>query len=149
MTASEPMTREQFDAIRERVDATTEGPWERCGRGINGGPSSLTEVVTLDVECMGYCYGGTGLGVQNEADAEFIAHARQDVPALLAEVEALRPRAALADAMIERVARDTAAKESRLTGNRRWEDMPEDEQAHRRAGAQHALAADLDPRRAP
>lgn len=87
---NESMTQGRLDAIQERVDATTDGPWEQCGRGIDGGPSSLTEVVTLDVECMGYCYGGTGLGVQNEADAEFIAHAREDVPALLAEVERLR-----------------------------------------------------------
>ena len=144
MSTSKPMTQEQLDAIQERVDATTEGPWEQCGRGIDGGPSSITEVVTLDVECMGYCYGGTGLGVQNEAEAEFIDHARQDVPALLAEVERLRTRAALADAMIDRVARDTAAKEP-FTSRRQWEDLPHDERTHLRAHAHRVLAADLTP----
>lgn len=115
MSTSKPMTQEQLDAIQERVDATTEGPWEQCGRGIDGGPSSITEVVTLDVECMGYCYGGTGLGVQNEADAEFIAHARQDVPALLAEVERRGARLTVDDDMVERAKRAFGAATAQVS----------------------------------
>lgn len=63
---------------------------------------------------------------------------------LIAEVERLRPRAALADAMIERVARDTAAKES-FTSRRQWEDLPHDERTYLRAHAHRVLAADLTP----
>lgn len=66
----------------------------------------------------------------------------EDVCILLAEVERLRTRAALADAMIERVARDTAAKES-FTSRRQWEDIPHDERAHLRDHAHRVLAADL------
>ena len=66
----------------------------------------------------------------------------EDVSNLLAEVERLRPRAALADAMIDRVARDTAAKES-FTSRRQWEDLPHDEQTRLRARAHRILAADL------
>lgn len=67
-----------------------------------------------------------------------------DVSALLAEVECLRPRAALADAMIDRVARDTAVKES-FTSRRQWEDLPHDERTYLRAHAHRVLAADLTP----
>lgn len=61
------MTRE---SIRQRVAAATEGPWEDSWSGeIRVGPSSFGE---MDMP----------------ADAEFVAHARQDVPALLAVADA-------------------------------------------------------------
>lgn len=63
---------------------------------------------------------------------------------LIEEVKRLRTRAALADAMIERVARDTAAKEP-FTSRRRWEDLPDDERTYLRTNAHRALAADLTP----
>lgn len=142
MSTNEPMTRQQLDAIQARLDATTEGPWEQCGRGIDGGPSSLTEVVTLDVECMGHCYGGTGLGVQNEADAGFIAHARTDVPALLAEVERLRARLTVDDAMVERAAR-VLNEEDETPGTLSWDNESEMNRRSYRRMARAALDAAL------
>ena len=80
------MTREQLDAIRARVEAATPGPWE---------PSSDTltwihvEAHGLTVaECRTYL-NRQHTDKQNDANAAFIASAREDVPALLAEVERL------------------------------------------------------------
>jgi len=60
------MTREQRDAIRARCNAATEGPWEYSG---------LMEVYAGKYEVIGR--------FDELADVRFIAHARQDVPALL------------------------------------------------------------------
>lgn len=80
------MTRDQLDAIRARVEAATPGPWE---------PSSDTltwihvEAHGLTVaECRTYL-NRQHTDAQNDANAAFIAKAREDVPALLAEVERL------------------------------------------------------------
>lgn len=80
------MTREQLDAIRARVEAATRGPWEAgtafcCPvAGWVDGPKRTVCPV----------YEGTKRTHTLDAnDAEFIAAAREDVPALLAEVERL------------------------------------------------------------
>ncbi|WP_313150744.1 hypothetical protein [Lysinibacillus capsici] len=70
------INQEQLNAIKERVAKATPGPWEydEDERGIwNKG---------------GFNYLGTVTLLHNSA--EFIAHAREDVPALVAEVEYLR-----------------------------------------------------------
>lgn len=71
------MTQEQLEAIRKRAEAATAGPWELDGDdgGIwnNGGFNFL----------------GTARNFYDD-DANFIAHSREDIPALLAEVERYR-----------------------------------------------------------
>lgn len=70
------MNPEQLNAIKERVAKATQGPWEydEDERGIwNKGGFNYLGTVTL-----------------SHNSAEFIAHAREDVPALVAEVERLR-----------------------------------------------------------
>lgn len=84
-----------LDAIKARVEAATPGPWKADGGEVSqhwSRPEPWQEVVSTEVSCMSYCYGGTARGVERDADAEFIAHARTDVPALVAEVERLRAR---------------------------------------------------------
>jgi hypothetical protein len=93
-----------LDAIQRRVDAATEGPW-RAGRGatsdgtqfvrtyeqkaaflalsLNEGESDLWLVDNGAV-----IPAATGDGPKAKANAEFIAHARTDIPALLALVRA-------------------------------------------------------------
>ncbi|MED3650001.1 hypothetical protein [Heyndrickxia sporothermodurans] len=79
------LNNEQLEAIRKRAEAATEGPWE------------------LDEDDFGLWnrngrnYIGSIGKSMADSDAEFIAHAREDVPALLslvaqqrAEVERLR-----------------------------------------------------------
>ena len=95
-------TNERHEAARARCEAATEGPWESCGGTIEGGPTSGRDVVTTAVDCMAYCYGGRGRGVEHPEDREFIAHARADIPDLLAEVERLRALTTITDDMVER-----------------------------------------------
>ncbi|MCW2529343.1 MAG: hypothetical protein JWM76_4203, partial [Pseudonocardiales bacterium] len=81
-----------LDAIRARVDAATEGPWRRAGWCAVESEHECSNTHT----CRGIAVTN-GMGPapyeqwrdQELADAEFIAHARTDVPALLAEVERL------------------------------------------------------------
>lgn len=79
-----------LDAIRARAEAATEGPWHRVGKSIQAdvplsddGPSTTKWNTT--VVCS---VGAWGSGRPTEEDAEFIAHARTDVPALLSIAQA-------------------------------------------------------------
>ena len=89
----------RLDKIEARANAATEGPWEV--KPYNGwheasdeidsfvGPSDATIVEQLGCGCC-----DVGLEV-SPTDAEFIAHARTDVPALVAALRAvleLHPR---------------------------------------------------------
>jgi hypothetical protein len=66
-----------LQAIRKRAEAATEGPWQ-CANTTDG-PWILD---AHDMIITGTC--------ERDTDGEFIAHARQDVPALIAEVERLQ-----------------------------------------------------------
>ncbi len=75
------MTAADLKAIRERVAAASNGPWRQEYGWNNGGMAT------------GYFYipehnGGAKVEMLAD-DTAFIAHARQDIPALLAEVERL------------------------------------------------------------
>ena len=71
--------------IRARVEAATEGPWEWLAH------------TTVDGDKWAVFHGEStpALAMNNDGwapDAEFIAHARTDLPALLAAVEAVMKR---------------------------------------------------------
>lgn len=78
--------REWLDEIEARANAATEGPWtthvaegERLIRpGVLGAQIPPYPVARVRLDNIGYC------------DAEFIAHARSDVPRLVAEVRRLQ-----------------------------------------------------------
>lgn len=76
------MTDEQLAAIRARCEAATPGPWDAhanigyCGIMADGDKRPLLRADTCTF-----------------ADGAFIAHAREDVPALLDEVARLRAKA--------------------------------------------------------
>lgn len=81
-----------LDEIQARADAATEGPWEAdCGTISQhwSRPEPWQTVVSTDVACMAYCYGGSAAGVEREADAAFIAAARTDLPRLVAALRAV------------------------------------------------------------
>lgn len=67
-----------LDAIEARTSRATPGPWRREDHKPNLTRYVLSEDGTLDVS-LGY------IGNRTEDDAEFIAHARTDVPLLVAE----------------------------------------------------------------
>lgn len=76
------MTEDELKAIRERADKATPGPWVG-GDGEYDDvcaaiPNSNDNAVYLIIECM------------YKNDVSFVAHARQDIPALVAEVERLQ-----------------------------------------------------------
>ena len=106
------MTPKQLAEIKARVEAATPGPWEfETDSDIDG--FSYVEWVehiiskSVTIERYKHTYPGRQYQIiiasmtENEtqgkeefANATFIAHARQDVPALVAEVERLRGRIA-------------------------------------------------------
>jgi len=83
------MNQEQLNAIKERVAKATPEGWE-C---LYLGHSSPQYSVMTETEYVAHIY--------DVNDAEFIAFAREDVPALVAEVERLQ-------ALIKELACDTA-----------------------------------------
>ena len=82
-----------LDAIRARADAATPGPWAHgdfddfmgCGQVFTVHPDLMGGSIAAP---SGDCYPRSGYDPQ--ADMAFIANARHDIPALLAEVTALR-----------------------------------------------------------
>ena len=78
-----------LDAIRKRAEAASPGPWSMWNPAE--GPSHLTigGKVAWESKRSASEYGDTER-IPHWSDANFIAHARTDIPALLAEVERLR-----------------------------------------------------------
>ncbi|MCW6003935.1 hypothetical protein K1W54_04965 [Micromonospora sp. CPCC 205371] len=76
-----PKTPLDLDAIRARADAATEGPWVS---GADYQPSWLPhELITAPENPIVEFTADE----QGAADADFAAHAREDVPALLAAID--------------------------------------------------------------
>lgn len=93
------MTDEELAAIRARAEAATAGPWEWLGDSdlhavtvyeyepdeeARHDPTHLEYATEKIIITDSGCYPPEG------ADAEFIAHAREDIPRLLAEIARLR-----------------------------------------------------------
>ena len=94
-----------LEAIKARAAAATEGPWEWDDPTIGqhwSRPQPWATVVDDEVSCMAYCYGGSSSPIKSDADGQFIAHAREDIPVLLAEVERLRAQLTITDEMVKR-----------------------------------------------
>ena len=81
-------------AIRARAEAATPGPWSL--QESNQGGAILLRGLENDNRLRRHPQ--SHLQVVPEADAVFVAHAREDVPALLAEVERLSRNLELASA---------------------------------------------------
>ena len=80
-----------LDAIEARAEAATPGPWTARLSDmweINAGSDlvSVVESCWLPDDCEAGQHGG----IPDVDDARFIAHARTDVPALVAELRAAR-----------------------------------------------------------
>ena len=85
MNSQSFLTDEELQYMRKRCAAATPGPWESYieGRDHTSG-SSFIMTSGEDIELTG----------ATDADQDFIAHTRQDMPRLLAEVQRLRQRIA-------------------------------------------------------
>jgi hypothetical protein len=82
------MTNEELAAIKARAEAATPGPWTAAEDPTDGGLWVMGKrpVRICDVESN----TRSSDRLLEVGDVEFIAHARSDIPALLAEVERLR-----------------------------------------------------------
>ena len=80
----------RLDEIEARANAATEGPWEWEGEAKGeweiGANSLVPSRRPDDPVLYGYGYDASGIEVKSPADAEFIAHARTDMPALVSVV---------------------------------------------------------------
>jgi hypothetical protein len=96
MTENTRLNADELEAIRKRAEAATEGPWGWAKFALDDDDwdtempwlGNATEAVMDFGDCEQY-YPTQGTP-PNSADAEFIAHAREDVPKLLAEIERLK-----------------------------------------------------------
>ena len=83
----------RLNEIEARANAATEGPWEWEGEAKAeweiGANSLVPSRRPDDPVLYGYGYDASGIEVKTPADAEFIAHARADVPALVAALRAV------------------------------------------------------------
>lgn len=85
-----------LDAIAKRAAKATPGPWKTGDRFLNGSLGSAVAVLSGKLPAIELDPNRNGRN-----DAAFIAHARQDIPALVAEVVRLR-------AALEAAGRDAA-----------------------------------------
>lgn len=79
------LSKDYLDEVLRRCEAATPGPWISFveGRDHTSGDSVIVRGPEGSEEDI-YVIGGT------VADQDFIAHARQDIPFLLKEIERLR-----------------------------------------------------------
>lgn len=85
---SEPLSAATLTAIEARVNAATPGEWVAVDTGRKNGSHWY---VVSSGEAIASIHANDGSDeVQREPDAEFIAHARTDIPLLLAEVRRLQ-----------------------------------------------------------
>ena len=78
------MSEKRLAEIRARVEAATPGPWEVDDKYSDGFVvCELDEYVAVSTST------DADIGLDGRADAEFIAHARQDIPDLLDMMDVL------------------------------------------------------------
>lgn len=79
------MTDDELRAVRERAKAATPGPW-----AVSYDEDVDTFGVVAEDDGPGDVFIVEEMGQPGQHDAEFIAHARQDIPRLLDEIANLR-----------------------------------------------------------
>lgn len=94
------MTKLDIEAIKARAEAATEGPWEVSSEGPGYPVGIFSRLGTKSARTVIYPDDDYETG---EPDLEFIAHAREDIPALLTYIDEL-------EAQIERVRLEAKAE---------------------------------------
>ena len=82
-----PMTPERLNQIKARYEAATEGPWTIGYNNPSGCPVVSPNVVSCNTAVI-----ASVRGLVTKPNTAFIAHARQDLPDCLAEIERLQKR---------------------------------------------------------
>ena len=81
-----PLSSDELDAIRERAERATPGPWQ-ASVVAQVHPSGRPAVASCHMQIS---EGGRSPLYDFKANAAFIAHAREDIPRLLADLDAAR-----------------------------------------------------------
>ncbi len=119
------MTDQRIAEIAARCEAATPGPWEwkTCGdTNMYVEAECLKGVISLEDDYPGYPEYGEHLIMELlQADADFIAHAREDIPALLAEVRRLQAQLAERNKECETQYELLAEKNQQLAASQRRE----------------------------
>lgn len=121
MKHADRMSAERLSEIRERTEKATPGPWSAADEhGLLGPESSAAWCVSRmrpgfesmgdrDVDEQGrrggYLYDIAEIFCDEKRespDAEFIAHAREDIPDLLTEIAGMRAKIARVEALLNR-----------------------------------------------
>lgn len=76
---------DRLEEIKARVEAATPGPWVTNYLLPESGDKALTAILSSDINSP-LVVGST----LSDADGDFVCHAREDIPYLLAEIESLR-----------------------------------------------------------
>ena len=101
--------RAQLEEERRIIDAATEGPWEAI-------PTPCWSIAAQDHECgCGACWSDVADGIENDADAAFIAHARTGYPLAL---RALQTVMELCDTLSTPTMHDSDRQIGRIEGLR-------------------------------
>ena len=121
-----------LDAIRARCDAATPGPWtyDEAGYVDIGLPRSRSIAV------------GVEIGATAKSDGGFIAHARADVPALLAHIEELAERTLTAEERLEQRTRERDEARAQLAATDTGADTGAPCDGHRHCCADRRRLAD-------
>ena len=77
------MSKDRLDEIRKRCEKVTPGPWSSFGQTIENESINLKDFQWVSAGARYECTAQEG------TDAEFIAHAREDVPFLIGYIEYL------------------------------------------------------------
>src|SRR5690625_2575930 len=90
------MKPEELEAIRKRAEVATTAPW-KVESGEFSGDNWLITYTGADVDGVEYfvttdSVRGSEMDGDTASDAQFIAHARTDIPKLLAEIDRLSNR---------------------------------------------------------
>ena len=128
------MTKEQLAAIEARANAATEGPWYFVYAGSSDW--SVLKKTDDDEFCVADLHRHRKVACP---DAEFIAHARTDVPALVAEVRRLRKAMSRASVCVDAAIPDVKRQNAELA---RLRDLVRE--AYREGWHTAAQRADLD-----
>lgn len=97
---TERLSRERIEEIAARAEAATEGPWE-VGGGGGAHMDGTRDWYTVDCPWNERTKYRIGLAAMQLPEAEFVAHAREDVPALLAHIAALEAEIARLRAVVK------------------------------------------------
>lgn len=135
------MTRPDLDAIRARCDAATPGPWRPDSeQGHGRGVRAIASVAWCPVACA-VGKESQSIGRRDASrNAQFISHARTDIPALLAYIEKLESRTTYTVGETEWAMRVANAEERALTAEERLERVTRERDQERTVFEQENLA---------